>query len=305
MILNIQNETSQLKSVVLGKPYLEKDISITSIYDAKSYVSVKENVYPLIKNIKREMSLFENVLKKYNIEIYRPKYQEGCNLIFSRDVSFVIDDYIIISRMTKYREREQDSYIELYKKIPYNKIINLPPAACIEGGDVILYNDIIFVGVYKGKDFDQIKTARTNLCSLSYLKDLFPRKTIIPLELKKDDYNPHKGCLHLDCAFMPVNNNKAILNKEAFKSKRDYHLILDIFGDKNIFHLTNNESFNLQTNLLSISPNVVISDVNFSRLNNYLKEELGMIVETVPYSEISKTGGLFRCSILPLERLDK
>ena len=129
--------------------------------------------------------------------------------------------------------------------------------------------DIIFVGVYKGKDFDQIKTARTNLCSLSYLKDLFPRKTIIPLELKKDDYNPHKGCLHLDCAFMPVNNNKAILNKEAFKSKRDYHLILDIFGDKNIFHLTNNESFNLQTNLLSISPNVVISDVNFSRLNNY------------------------------------
>ncbi|HZK68292.1 MAG TPA: amidinotransferase, partial [Paludibacter sp.] len=38
------------------------------------------------------------------------------------------------------------------------------------------------------------------------------------------------------------------------------------------------------------------------RLNDHLKDVWGMTVEQVPYHEISKMGGLLRCSTLPLLR---
>jgi N-dimethylarginine dimethylaminohydrolase len=57
----------------------------------------------------------------------------------------------------------------------------------------------------------------------------------------------------------------------------------------------------MYSNIFSISPNVVISDSRFSRLNKWLKQK-DILVEEVNYLEISKMGGLFRCSTLPLIR---
>ena len=58
---------------------------------------------------------------------------------------------------------------------------------------------------------------------------------------------------------------------------------------------------NLNSNLFSISSNVIVSDVSFSYVNSKL-ESSGFIVEKIDYSEISKMGGLFRCSTMPLIR---
>jgi N-dimethylarginine dimethylaminohydrolase len=51
----------------------------------------------------------------------------------------------------------------------------------------------------------------------------------------------------------------------------------------------------------SIDTNVVVSERNFTRLNNWL-HEYGFVVEEIPYIEISKQEGLLRCSTLPLIR---
>ena len=56
------------------------------------------------------------------------------------------------------------------------------------------------------------------------------------------------------------------------------------------------------TNVFSIAPDVVVTEEHFTRLNKHLREKWGMTVETVPYREISKMGGLLRCSTLPLRR---
>ena len=58
----------------------------------------------------------------------------------------------------------------------------------------------------------------------------------------------------------------------------------------------------MNTNIFSISPDTVISEQNFVRLNKHLREAWGMTVEEVPYAEISKQGGLLRCSTMPLVR---
>ena len=59
--------------------------------------------------------------------------------------------------------------------------------------------------------------------------------------------------------------------------------------------------FKMNSNIFSISPEVVISERNFKRLNTWLREQ-DITVEEVPYVEIAKQEGLLRCSTLPLVR---
>jgi N-dimethylarginine dimethylaminohydrolase len=303
MKLNIKDETSTLKSVVLGQPAsIGKVPTIDKTYDAKSYETVRNGQYPTEEAICKEISAFEKVLLKYEVQVFRPSAIENCNQVFARDVAFVIDDKIINCNIIPDREDEKEAYEEMYNHIECEKIYNLPEKAHVEGGDVVLYNDIIFVGLYTGADYPQLKTARTNSYAFSFLKELFPGKMIIPMELKKHDTDPRQGVLHLDCAFMPVSYGKAIVYKDGFHYRKDYHLLEDMFGKQNIFEITQEEMYLMNANVFSIAPNLVVSEQNFFRLNEHLENQWGLTVERIPYYEISKMGGLLRCSTLPLVR---
>ena len=59
--------------------------------------------------------------------------------------------------------------------------------------------------------------------------------------------------------------------------------------------------YDMNSNIFSISENVIISEKNFTRLNTWLRAN-GFTVEEVPYAEIAKQEGLLRCSTLPLIR---
>ena len=73
MILNVKNETSTLKAVVLGQPgSIGKTPEPGNTYDAKSYESAINGVYPTEESIYKEMSVFEKVLLKYNVQVFRP-----------------------------------------------------------------------------------------------------------------------------------------------------------------------------------------------------------------------------------------
>jgi N-dimethylarginine dimethylaminohydrolase len=54
--------------------------------------------------------------------------------------------------------------------------------------------------------------------------------------------------------------------------------------------------YKMNSNIFSIDPNVVVSEKNFTRLNNWLRDN-GFIVRGNSYAEISKQEGL-RCSTL-------
>jgi N-dimethylarginine dimethylaminohydrolase len=69
-----------------------------------------------------------------------------------------------------------------------------------------------------------------------------------------------------------------------------------------LFLVSDNEMYNMFSNIFSISNSDIISDVKFSRLNNLLKLK-GYNIECISFVETSKMGGLFRCTTLPLERL--
>lgn len=303
MNLNVKNETSQLRAVVLGQPgSMGRTPSLQQTFDAKSYESVLRGAYPTEEAVYKEMSAFEEVLLKYNVQVFRPWTLENCNQVFARDVAFVIGDKIINCNIIPDREDEKEAYEVIYDQIHYNKIFNLPEKAHVEGGDVVLMNGFVFVGLYTGSDYEQLKTARTNSYAFSFLKEIIPDKTFIPIELIKHDTDPRQCILHLDCTFMPVGEDKAIIYKGGFAREADYHMLVELFGKPNVFEITQEEMYLMNANVFSISPTVVVSERNFHRLNDHLENAWGLTVERVPYFEISKMGGLLRCSTLPLVR---
>lgn len=303
MTLNIPNETGKLKSVVLGQPNSVGPVpTLEESYDAKSYYSIQNNIYPTQEDIISEMNEFEKVLRKYDVEVFRPRIIENYNQVFARDVAFVIDDKMIISNVIPDRADEQDAYREIFEKVKWRNIINLPENAHVEGGDVIVWNDFLFIGTCYSQDYRNYKTARTNGYAIDILKEYFPEKRIIDLDLKKNDYVPFEGILHLDCTFNPVGHDKCIIYKNGFVNEDDYQLIVTIFGEENCFHVTDEEMFEMCPNVFSISPEIVVSDQAFTRLNKHLREVWGLTLEEIPYREISKMGGLLRCSTMPLVR---
>lgn len=303
MKLNIKNETGRLKSVVLGQPKSIGPVpTLEESYDAKSYYSIENGIYPKEEDIIAEMTAFEKVLKKYDVEVFRPNIIKDYNQVFARDVAFVIDDKMIISNVIKDRADEQEAYRKIFEKVEWRKIINLPETAHIEGGDVIVWDDFLFVGTCFSEDYRNYKTARTNEYAIEILKEYFPKKRIIDLDLKKNDKVPYQGVLHLDCTFNPIGKDKCIIYKDGFVDESDYQLIIDIFGEENCFHITPEEMFEMNPNIFSISPEVVVSDETFTRMNDFLRNEWGFTVEEIPYREISKMGGLLRCSTMPLVR---
>ena len=107
--------------------------------------------------------------------------------------------------------------------------------------------------------------------------------------------------MHLDCCFQPVGKNKGIIYKSGFREEADYMYLVDLFGKENLFHITREEMYHMNSNVFSIDHNVVVVEQNFTRLIHWL-ESKDFIVEKIPYAEISKQEGLLRCSTLPLIR---
>lgn len=301
--LNIQNETSRLRSVVFGTARNNGPApTIEEAYDPKSIEHIKAGTYPLEKDMIEEMEEVARVFEKYNVKVYRPETISDCNQIFSRDISVVIEDKFIISNILPRREKEIEAIQYIIDMVPPKKVYKAPNEDIhFEGGDIILHNDYIFIGTYKGEDYPDCIVARTNMKGVEYIKSLFPHKKVIDFDLNKSMIDPKDNALHLDCCFQPVGNNKAIIHKEGFRNVSDYEFLVDLFGKDNLFHIDKNEMYDMNSNIFSIANDVVISERGFTRLNTWLRG-LGITVEEVSYAEIAKQEGLLRCSTMPLVR---
>ncbi|MDI5950775.1 arginine deiminase family protein [Flavobacterium sp. LB2P84] len=300
--LNIKNETSRLRAVVLGSAVNNGSTpKVEDAYDPKSLEHILAGTYPQEKDMVNEMEAFNTVLKKYDVTVYRPEMIENYNQIFTRDIGFVINDVFVKSNILPDRERELDAIQYIIDQIDPKKVVRPPEEVHIEGGDVMLWNDYIFIGTYKGSDYKDYITARTNVQGVQYIKDLFPNKIVKEFDLVKSKIEARDNALHLDCCFQPVGNDKGIIYKNGFREEADYLFLVNLFGKENLFHITREEMYNMNSNVFSIDTNVVVSERNFTRLNNWLRGN-GFVVEEIPYAEIAKQEGLLRCSTLPLIR---
>ncbi|AUC82304.1 dimethylarginine dimethylaminohydrolase family protein [Lacinutrix sp. Bg11-31] len=300
--LNVKNETSRLRAVVLGTAKSNGPTpSLGEAYDPKSAVHIKAGTYPVEADMVKEMEAVATIFKKYDVKVYRPELIEDCNQIFARDIAFVIDDVFVKANILPDRENELDAIQYIIDQVSAEKVIRPPEEVHIEGGDVMPWNDYIFVGTYREDEYSDCIVARTNVQGVEFLEKTFPNKKVKSFNLRKSQTNPRDNALHLDCCFQPIGTNKAILHKEGFLEEEEYEWLLNYFGKENCFIISKEEMYNMNSNIFSISEDVIISEKNFTRLNTWLRDN-GFTVEEVPYAEISKQEGLLRCSTMPLIR---
>ena len=302
VVLNVIDETSSLESLVVGIANSNGGIpEIKDVYDPKSRSHILSRTYPLEADMIIELDCFISKLTSYGIKVHRPDLIKNYNQIYSRDIGFVIENKFFKSNILPIRSREIDALKNILNSLDPELIITFPKDAHIEGGDVVLHKDKIYVGAYIRSDYPKYITARTNLEGLKFLQNYFSNKEVVLLELNKSNTDPKKNVLHLDCCFQPIGKKSAIIHKGGFSNKNQLLALIDDFGIENCFFINSKEMFDMMSNVFSINKNTVVSDSSFTRLNKWLIKK-SFKVEEVSFREIAKQEGLFRCVTLPLIR---
>ncbi|MFD1851782.1 dimethylarginine dimethylaminohydrolase family protein [Oceanobacillus bengalensis] len=269
------NEYDLLKQVIVVAPDF---MSIKEVINTTQRHYLKENIN--IDTALEQHNQFVQTLESEGAKVIKLKAKENLNeQVFTRDIGFTIGNQLFLASMKKdIRKPETDVLVDWLDKqqIAYNKIETFP----IEGGDVIIDHDKVWVGV----------SSRTSLDAIRILQDNLPDFTVHAIPFRED-------ILHLDCVFNIISNDTAIIyspgvDQDALKVlKEHYHLI----------EVTEEEQFNLGTNVLSIGNKRMIALPENKRLNEEIRKQ-GFHVIEVAFSEIIKSGGSFRCCSLPLVR---
>ena len=122
--LNVQDETSRLRSVVLGTAKSCGPIpKPEEAYDPKSLEHILAGTYPIEADMVKEMDGFAQVFAKYDVQVFRPRVLKDCNQIFSRDIAFVIDNKLVKANILPDREKEFQAIKYVLNKIDEDQII--------------------------------------------------------------------------------------------------------------------------------------------------------------------------------------
>jgi N-dimethylarginine dimethylaminohydrolase len=244
-----------------------------------------------------ELDGLASTLASHGVDVLRPADVAGLEQVFARDVGLVVEDVFFRSRMIEDRQGEWGGILPLLGDLTFE---TFPEGVRVEGGDVLLLDGAIVVGVTRSRGLMGKQTARTNADAADFLRERFPHRDVLECELHKDDRDPLKNALHLDCAYMPLGGGEAIIAPEAFLQHRQ----LDALKSRHssIIEISRDEAALLQSNLLHLDPHTLLIDPRFNRLGRTL-ESFGYSLISCPMESVGRMGGLFRCTTLPLNRL--
>lgn len=281
MRIHVNNEYGKLKSVVVSSAdyYNPEDLALNN--ETIKYYALHGGV-PTKEDILREQKDFWDVLKSYGVDVRVAAQVEGAKgQMFTRDLAFVIGEKLFISRMKKENRRAAiEGWEAILSEISNEQIVRVPDDIILEGGDVLVDGNTLYVGV----------SERTNMQGVEFLKDtLGSTYKIVPLQLKEK-------FLHLDVVLTIVNPKLALvyrdgLEEESYKMLDDYEKI----------EITEEEQFELGTNVFVLDEDTVIVNAEHKRIIEKL-EEHGLTILPLDFSETAKDGGAFRCTTCPLER---
>jgi len=275
--INCFSEYDVLKKVILCQP---------------QYMTIRDVINETQKHFKdkginiekalEQHAHFVKTLREHKIEVillpYHKKYPEQ---VFTRDIGFTLGETVFVADMASNIRDGEENVLKVWledEEISYYNIIGHQ----IEGGDVIIDQDRIYIGL----------SNRTNQEAIDHLKELLNKQfEIITIDFEKK-------YLHLDCVFNIVSPELALIYAPALKPE-----YIDLFKSKyELIEVTDEEEFTLGTNVLSIGDKKIISLPANKKVNEELRKRGFEIIE-VDITEIIKSGGSFRCCTLPIERL--
>lgn len=282
----VDSETAPLRSVLVGYPdnFLQVDAEIINESQRQWYHGPDA---PTPAAVTEQLNGFIDTLTARGITVHQPHPLPYLpDQMMTRDIGVVIGDTFVVTTMAaRSRRHEWRGYAHLFEHFPEHvKVLFGPEDLVIEGGDVVVDRGKVFVGIGQ----------RTTLAGAAWLMQLVPEYEIVPVNLRGLDDD--EDVLHLDCSFLPVGDGFALIYPGGIRDipatlRETYELI----------EVTRAEQQMLGTNVLSLSPDCVVSRDDSVRINSELRAR-GIEVIELPYSEPPKTGGSFRCCTLPLHR---
>ncbi|MFC4355531.1 dimethylarginine dimethylaminohydrolase family protein [Chryseomicrobium palamuruense] len=269
-------EYASLEQVIVCEPvYMKIEEVINTVQ--KRYA--KENI-----DVPRAMEQHHNFtqkLKELGVDVItlpsRPEFPEQ---VFTRDIGFTIGNRVFISEMASPIRQGEEKVLREWigsNGFPYQKMT----AGSIEGGDVVIDGQRIFVGI----------SLRTDHEAIDFLERQLPGYTIIRVPFDA-------ACLHLDCVFTIISKTHALIYPAAL-SKEAYELLAQHFT---LIEVGEEEQFAMGTNVLAVGQKQIISLPQNKKVNAQLKLHGFRVIE-IEFSEIIKSGGSFRCCTMPLTRI--
>jgi len=275
LTISCKNEYGPLQTVIVVPP---------------TFMEIKEVINEIQAQFKNE-NINKKIAEKQHTQFVHSLEAEGVTVIsletnpnlneqvFTRDIGFTIGDQLLIANMARKVRKPETTVLTRFladNQIAYRKLLSSP----IEGGDIIVDNKKIWVGI----------SDRTTIYACRELQNIFPDYQVTPITLRDD-------ILHLDCTFNVLNENTALIYSQGIDQK-SYQLLKATY---NLINISDEEQFRLGTNVFSIGNKKIISLPENKRVNEELRNA-GFTVIEVPFSEVIKSGGSFRCCTLPLLR---
>ncbi|UZJ77854.1 dimethylarginine dimethylaminohydrolase family protein [Fictibacillus sp. KU28468] len=273
--VSCRSEYDSLARVVVCEP---KFMHISEVINETQRHYADENIN---KTLATNQHLnFVRTLRSHGVEVIElPPHQEFPEQVFTRDIGFTLGSTIFVSSMgSKIRQGEED----ILKEWLGNKNVRLQKISDgkMEGGDVLVDGDTIYIGV----------SGRTAQSSIQSLRERLPEHKVVSMP-----FNPKY--LHLDCVFNILSSAEALVFPQAFRKKE-----LDFLAKRyDLIEVSKEEQFLLGTNVLSIGDKKVFSLPVNPKVNNNLRKRGYEVIE-VDLSEIIKSGGSFRCCTMPILR---
>lgn len=295
--LHIPNEWAPLRQVIVGHGHsMGPSPNLETAFDPTSKWHLARGTFPDQREVALQLDGLASVLESEGVDVLRPVNLEGVEQIFARDVGMVIDGVFIRSRTIDERSAEWDGVSPLLTE---GNWVDLPDGIQLEGGDAVILEDAIVLGVTRNPDWRNLQVSRTSPSAIPFLEGLFPQREVMGIELVKDDQDPLKCALHLDCAYMPLGGGEALICPEFFVHEEDFKSLIS--RHSKFIPVSAKEAAQLQTNLLHLSPDTLMIDPGFTRVAGLLRQEGYRLVEC-PMDKVGRMGGLFRCTTLPLLR---
>jgi N-dimethylarginine dimethylaminohydrolase len=274
------SEVGRLRKVVMCPPTFFEIIKPINVVQWLYYIDGRPK--PQSELMVRQHQRLVEILREEGVEVELVPPVPGLPYQHAtRDVGLVVGETIVVSRI-KEETRQLESQITEPVLQKYGLRVLTPDRGFVEGGDVIVDNGRLWVGV----------GGRTDEWGAEFLHRTFGRDyDVIPL---------HFGAryTHLDTLLGVLNGGHAIVYEPAFEAA-SLQRIREAYPS--IISLTDKEQTNAGANVLCLSPDKIISIAENTTVNKRLVQ-LGFEVVTLPYSEIIKSGGSVRCDTLPLER---
>lgn len=202
--------------------------------------------------------------------------------VFTCDIGFVVEDKLFMSNMSKKERWPETGTVKGGVQVPQH--------LRIEGGDVFVFKNGVFVG----------NSGRTDSEAADWLQNQVSRK-VVPIKLNKIS-------LHFDMPILPIDRNGSngggVLVYYPGVHSYSIGKLEEVYGKGNIHRISKELFEGLRVNVQVVGAGTAMVDFGKTYIERTLQNFGFRNLIVVPYYEVKKGGGSHHCSILALVRED-